>query len=443
MLRYRDQFTDADIKAQQKVVDAATAATDEFEVDMKAKGIITKKAADDHLQIEQDKLAALKAMDDPYYDAQIAAQQKVVDAARAAAGETVTTWSSAFNQISGQMGKLGTTMGGTAGKTMSGLGGIVGQMGNMAKMTDGTTAKFGVLSQMQGQNLDKMGKMSAGVGAAMSVAQGAMSVMDATNKRTAGQRALGGAMAGAQAGAAFGPYGMAIGAAAGLVVGLVRGKPAWAKATDEISRDFGAQVSDELGKAIADDAKKKYGGDRMTASIAHIGDIIKEAGGITDKNAEQMTARLRDTFSLVATGKLKADEGRKILDENFGVFADHILSSNKIASKSFQEIISLNQSSGIKSGEVVKFVTEQTGRLGDNLAGMMKPLASEHRPGRLAERPDRQREGRPKTRGPAAAVCGRPDEGARLRRGDEPVRTPDGGGLQRLDQERRRLSGSG
>jgi predicted transcriptional regulator len=236
--------------------------------------------------------------------------------------------------------------------------------------------KFGVGSQMFTGS--KTNRVAAAGTAAIGIAEGAQDVWAATDKAGAGERALGGALAGAKAGAMFGPYGMAIGAAAGLVIGLVRGKPEWAKAADEVGRDFGVKISAALGKEIAKTAKELFKGDRSTAAQFHLGDIIKEGGGVNDLNFDKMTAKLRDTFSFLERGQFSKEQARKVIDENFQSFAEHVLNSTHLASKGFQELFELNKRFGLESAEMRKFVEGQTAALGGSIAALAGPLAEKY-----------------------------------------------------------------
>src|SRR6185503_9935935 len=171
--------------------------------------------------------------------------------------------------------------------------------------------------------------------------------------------ALGGMMAGAQAGSMFGPYGMAVGAAAGLVVGIIRGKPAWAKAAEEVGRDFGEKISDDLAKAIAKSAKEDFGGSRQAAAISHLSDIIKEAGGLSKDNLAQMTDRFHDVFSLIETHQMTIAQGAKVMDENFAQFAQAGTNNLGMLDKQLVEIIKLNGQYGTQSKEIAAYVSGQ------------------------------------------------------------------------------------
>jgi hypothetical protein len=257
--------------------------------------------------------------------------------------------------------------------------GSVSQFANTlrdARQAQQQFGKYGIGSQMFTGSVGN--RVAAGAAVGVGVIQGAQDVWGATDKAGAGERALGGALAGAKAGAMFGPYGMAIGAAAGLVIGLVRGKPEWAKAADEVGRDFGVKISAALGKEIAKTAKELFKGDRSTAAQFHLGDIIKEAGGVNDLNFDKMTEKLRDTFSFLERGQFSKEQARKVIEDNFQSFADHVLNSTHLASKGFQELFALNKRFGLESAQMREFVDGQTKTLGSSIANLVGPLAEKY-----------------------------------------------------------------
>jgi hypothetical protein len=242
-----------------------------------------------------------------------------------------------------------------------GNGNVGGQLADIYRgslQTQAQLGKYGVGSQMMTGSTAN--RLAAGATAGIGIAEGAMDVWASTDKAGAGERALGGAMAGAKAGAMFGPWGMAIGAAAGLVVGLVRGKPAWAKAADEVGRDFGVKISDALGKEIAKTSKELFKGDRSTAAQFHLGDIIKEAGGLNSENITKMTGKLRDTFSFLERGQFDKEQATKVLDENFGAYADYFDRIGGLADRKFGEIIELQRRFGVESVAIAEYVGKQT-----------------------------------------------------------------------------------
>jgi len=263
--------------------------------------------------------------------------------------------------------QLGQAAGGNLGAIFSGFGQMAVQLNNAHKASkqlgiDGTElgGKYGSLSTIFNDNANNTQKMAAGIQTAAAIAQGAAAVWDETSKHaTAMGNAIGGAMQGAQAGAAFGPMGIAIGAAAGLVTGLIRGKPAWAKAASEVSRDFGTKISDELGKAIADSAKMDFGGSRQAAEVAHLGDIIKEAGGLSEANFPKMADRLHDVFSLISQGQMSVAQGSKVLEDNWASFAEAGTSASGLLRKDLVEIIKLQDQYGTNSKAIAEYVGTQ------------------------------------------------------------------------------------
>ena len=134
-----------------------------------------------------------------------------------------------------------------------------------------------------------------------------------------------------------------------------------------VGNEWGVEIGEELARAIEDTAKKEFKGDRMAAEIASMGAIIEAAGGVTEKNVDKMLGKLRAVFSMVETGKFTTAQATKVLDENFGTFADHVLKSGQIASKGFTEILELNKRFGTQSKEIADFVTSQSTRLGTAL----------------------------------------------------------------------------
>ena len=255
-----------------------------------------------------------------------------------------------------------------------GLGGFMRAAGNVVVGMQGARAqaklvgqdgqilggRFGALSTVFNANATSSQKMAAGLASAAGVAQGAANIWNATGQSASKlQNSLSGAMAGAQAGAMFGPWGIAVGAAAGLVVGIVRGKPAWAKAAQEVGRDFGENISKELGQKIADLAKKDFRGNRQAAATASIGDIIKESGGLNPENLDKFTAKLRDVFALIEGGQMTAAQGTKVLDENWAAFVQAGTDGQGRLSSGLKDIIRLQQRMGVESKQITAYLKEQ------------------------------------------------------------------------------------
>lgn len=283
-----------------------------------------------------------------------------------------------FGKLFAQLGKLP----GVLGTVMTGLGGVAGGLQEAHKWSttlgkDEKTAlggRFGSLSVAFNKDATAAQRVSAGMSAATSVAQGAMDVWGATdNHRSALGNAGAGALAGAKAGAFAGPWGIAVGAAAGFVVGLIRGKPAWAKAADEVGRDFGVKISKGLSEEIAKLAKSDFKGSRQAASIFKLSDIIKEDGGLSDKNVGKMTDKLRDVFVMLETGAFSSAQATKVLEENFAQFAEVATSSTGLISPKLAEIRDLANKAGLEVASITEFMNTQMTKASKGMAGFLQP----------------------------------------------------------------------
>lgn len=333
----------------------------------------SKARIDAEIQAERDKIARFKEINDDYNREHI---RKSEERIRQLEKERDGT-----RDILGGIADAFVRMGQASQGNLSDVLGGVGQMLQLLKQSKDTTDKtgqnFGFLSQAFDKTATGADRMAAGVAAAATVMSGINSVMDATQaSATRAGNALNGALAGAQAGAAFGPWGIAIGAAAGLVAGLIRGKPAWAKAADEVGRDFGVKISDELAKAIADSSKELFGGDRFTAEVFHLADIIKEAGGVNQENFAQLMARYRDTFVLLETGALDAAQATQVLDENFDALLVAGTDAYGNISDSLKEVIALNERFGTESQAIANFLRGQGETLLDAFSDVEAASAS-------------------------------------------------------------------
>lgn len=290
--------------------------------------------------------------------------------------KNVDTYGKSIAILATEFTKLGQIAGGSLADVFKYFGALTVQLEAANKMTQqiggsaanlmlGKEAKkiggdFGPLSVLFSKTADGAQKASAAIATAAAIYQGANAIWDATAAHaTAAGNALGGMAAGAQAGAAFGPWGMAIGAAAGLVVGIIRGKPEWAKAADEVANDFGVKISDKLAKTIADEGKTLFHGSSQASAISHLSDIIKEAGGLSEKNLPQMTARLHDVFSMIETHQMTIEQGMKVLDDNWSDFAKAGTDATGRISAGLKEIIRLDQEFGTNSKAIAEWMGSQ------------------------------------------------------------------------------------
>jgi hypothetical protein len=310
MLKNEQDYTPQQIAEQQKKYDAAKDA-------LTGVGLKTVETAEHELKVEQDKLTEMLKLEGVYTVAQYAEQQKRVDAARVAAGKQLDIMS----VLSQGMDQLGKTMGGSMGASVSQMGSSFGLLKTTMAASKVEGQQWGaMIGTFTSKGATGMDKFAAGAQGAMGLASGAMNVWAAASKSASvGLNALNAGMEGAKAGAAFGPWGMAAGFAAGAIVALIKGKPEWAKVTDDISRDFGVKVSEKLANAIAS-SEKEVGGDRVAASLLHLADIIGEGGGLSGTNIDKFGAKLHDTFSMFDTGKFSADQLTGVLKDTLVQF---------------------------------------------------------------------------------------------------------------------------
>lgn len=279
-------------------------------------------------------------------------------------------------------------IGGASSGTVSGIGKLLANLQMAQKVQSQLNKNYPALAMSGGAQWgigsamftgSTANRVEAGVAAAGQVAQGAMGIWEATGSHaSAWGNAGAGALAGAEAGAAFGPYGIAIGAAAGLIVGLIRGKPEWAKAADEVGKDFGVKISDGLAKAIAKDADEMFGGSRQAASIYNLNKIIQEAGGVTSQNFSQLADRMRDVFVMVGNGTFTAAQGAKVLDDNWNDFVKTGTDGLGFLNSKLTDMIGLNDQFGTKSQAITQYVGQQMATVAQGFnaiaAGGMKPL---------------------------------------------------------------------
>lgn len=184
-------------------------------------------------------------------------------------------------------------------------------------------------------------------------------LVNATNVRGRGKRALAGALKGAEVGGRFGgPYGAMGGALVGLIVGAFR-NPAFEDVWNRIAKNFGVEVSDELAKSIADRAKNEFNNNRQAAEIASLGSIIQEGGGLNAGNIGQMTSRLHDAFSMFGTGAFTKKQLEDTLDSSFGYFAEYYENLGGLADNTFRRVIEMSREAGVESAAVTEYVNGQ------------------------------------------------------------------------------------
>lgn len=270
-----------------------------------------------------------------------------------------------------QLMNIGQEIGGTFRNTFTKQ--VTDSMGNVSTKFD-----FGALKGSEGTG----NAIAAYANLAQTGVAGYGALDQATDVAGRGNRAARGAMTGMAIGGSIVPgWGHLIGAGVGALVGALR-NPGFEQEMKRVAKNFGVDISEELARSI-DKLKNEFGGDRVAAEIFSLDKIIAEGGGLKDSNARTMEHRLRDTFVMLETGKFTLEEGREVLDKNFATFAQHVRSSEGIASKTFQEIVALNKTFDTNSKAIKQFVEEQTGTLGVSIANLAAPLMEQY--GGLAE----------------------------------------------------------
>lgn len=256
----------------------------------------------------------------------------------------VQDFRSSLDQVASVLGALGATN----------LGGLI------SSLTAGADAGQQMANSLRnisknGLTLQNAGSLVAGGAAAVG------SFMQATDKRTAGQRALGGAMVGAGVGAKIGslagPIGGAIGAIAGGLIGGIAGafrKPGWVKAADAASKEFGFKVSDELGKAVEQTSKSMKLG-RQDASLLHISDAMAES----NKDAREFSGSVTKLMDRIKSGAIPAKEGMAELGKSFTAVADAAAKAGSVGDRAMLDIIRRSRELGMEVPEISEYVKGQ------------------------------------------------------------------------------------
>lgn len=177
-----------------------------------------------------------------------------------------------------------------------------------------------------------------------------------------GNRALTGALTGFSIGNQILPgWGGAIGALIGGIAGLVMKDPRWKRVQDSWSKKLGFALSEGTAKAI-DETAKKFNDDVELAGVINLDKLIADAGGVNTKNFDVLIHKFRDVFSYLEQGKISAQDAMKVISTNFQAFADTVIEGNKIAGKSFVELISLAKRFGVTTKEITDFLNSQMSR---------------------------------------------------------------------------------
>lgn len=263
----------------------------------------------------------------------------------------------------------------------SGIGKILGGLAAANVAGSKIKSTFLNLSQIKLSDKGLMSSegMSAGIEFGAAMVQGAATVWSASG--TGGiSGVIGGAMAGmeigGQIGAMFGPvgeaWGKALGAAAGAAMGIVRAifKTESEKIADEVMRDFGVEISEELAKAIEATADELDLG-RFEANLLHLGDIIGEAGGIAEFGMQKAADAVGDLQNAIEMGAIPAAEGLAQVGEVFGLMAEEATAAGGLADAALLQIVVRARELGQEVPEIMAFVSEQLAQAAEGVSAII------------------------------------------------------------------------
>jgi hypothetical protein len=243
---------------------------------------------------------------------------------------------------------------------MSGIGGLLTELAtaipglnSTAKAISGiasASAAFGESKKSWDAAKNGFDKVTAAVGMATAAVAAFNAMSEIKSKKG---RVAAGALAGAQMGSTFGPWGALIGAGIGALAGLIMKDPGWQKIQKNIEAQWGVSVSDALAKAIEETAEEV--GDHWGAAILHIGDVITEAGGVTEENVGHWTRQVRDAFSMIDQGVFTTAEAAQVLDENFGALAEAGIRLSGIIREDVFELMLLDEQFETNSAAIKEF----------------------------------------------------------------------------------------
>ena len=253
-------------------------------------------------------------------------------------GFTREQFHSTLDSMSTSLTQLAQVSGGTFGGLIKGISQVVVSWNAAAKAADAY------------RDADTTG------GKVAALAQGAVAVAGATQGGGT-KGVIGGALSGAEMGAVFGPWGAAAGAVIGGIIGFLRTDHRMTDVARDAGQKFGVTFSDATNTAIK--ASMDAGMTETAAEISNLDKIIGDAGGLTAKNIDQLTRRLRDTFSMVQTGELTAAQGADVLNKNFMGFVTAATSGVGVLNSRVTELIKLNDAAGTSSAAIASYVSGQ------------------------------------------------------------------------------------
>jgi hypothetical protein len=230
------------------------------------------------------------------------------------------------------------------------------------------------------RNLGQGGSGLSGTGLIAAGGLGALSGgMTLANGGTKGQAVMSTVGAGVGAGVAFSAASMAAGEGAAIGASIATGaatmgiglavvgaiiaiKAMMADKGADIMRDIGSNFGSHISQGLSDTIKKDVednGWSEQAAEIAHLSDIIKEAGGLTAQTIGPMTSRFRDLFSMIATGQMSVANGAAIMDANWSTFTTAATSGVGVLAGKMVELIRLDKEAGTNSKAIGQYTSGQ------------------------------------------------------------------------------------
>lgn len=274
---------------------------------------------------------------------------------KAEAQKVKDAWLNTVSALADVFDKLANIAGGAFGNITKWIGQTIGTMNAAGQAGKQFSAG---LAQLSGENKN-LG--AAAIGMATGIASGIAAMQQATNTASMAKNVIGGMTTGMSMGMQIaGPWGAAVGAAVGAIWAAFKGKPDWVKIQNDIKRDFGVAVSEELAKQIEKTSKEVK--DRGTAIMLNLSAVLKEAGGITVANLGEWTKKTADLFSFVERKQITMKQATEQFNQIFPQMAKVITDTNSLASKSFLDLMATQDRFGVKSAEVSQFIGQQLGK---------------------------------------------------------------------------------
>lgn len=301
----------------ESATDAVTKADDEFGAAMRKAGAEARKLA---LEAENAATGPKPYIED--------------------ATEATTDWV----RVLAELGQAFSSFGNAA---MNAIGQVIAQMSVAVQI--GQDMKAGI----------QEGGVAGGMQAATAGIQGAGAIASATGTGSRGARVGKGAVTGAAMGAQLGgPIGAAVGAAVGAIAGALRDRRQMGIMND-IGRDYGIQISEGLADAIVETAKELDLGD-FESTLLHLGDLLREAGGLDPENLEAMTKGWNDLLNSVALGTVPVEEGLDAISDAFVEMVSSLEEMGMAGSVQIGEMITRMNELGISTAETQAFITQTT-----------------------------------------------------------------------------------